>query len=127
MFHGRLDRMIKCRGHRIEPGEIEAVLCRHPNVKEAAVIPIPDPVFGNRIRACVAAHDDRSIQEPELASLCRNELPSCMLPDEWRLVDRLPRTDRGKVDYSRLAAADTPNSPDGTERVRVGQSPADGD
>ncbi len=126
MFHGRLDRMIKCRGHRIEPGEIEAVLCRHPNVKEAAVIPIPDPVFGNRIRAYVAAHDDRSIQEPELANLCRNELPSYMLPDEWKLVDRLPRTDRGKIDYSRLAAAETPSSPDGTDRVRVGQSPTEG-
>jgi amino acid adenylation domain-containing protein len=54
MFEGRIDRMIKCRGHRIEPGEIESVLVRHPLVKEAAVVALPDAVFGNRLKACIA-------------------------------------------------------------------------
>lgn len=104
MFHGRLDRMIKCRGHRVEPGEIEAVLCRHPAVREAAVVPIADPVFGNRIRACVAVRDGRSADPSQFAAHCRTSLPNYMLPDEWRFLPALPRTDRGKIDLQSLGS-----------------------
>ena len=103
LFEGRIARMIKCRGHRIEPGEIEVALHRHPSVKEAAVVPIPDPVFGNRIKACVAPREGQTIEEPTLIAFCRNCLPSYMLPDIWQFHDALPRTDREKVDLQALA------------------------
>lgn len=102
LFEGRIDRMIKCRGHRIEPGEIETALCRHPAIREAAVVPIPDPVFGNRLKACVATSEVQSPTESELIAHCRECLPVTMLPDEWQFHDALPRTDRGKINMQAL-------------------------
>ncbi len=95
--------MIKCRGHRVEPGEIEAVLCRHPAVREAAVVPIADAVFGARVRACVVLDVALSCGATDLAAHCRDRLPSYMCPDEWTIVASLPRTERGKIDYAVLA------------------------
>jgi len=105
LFEGRIDRMIKCRGHRVEPGEIEAVLARHPSIREVAVLPLPDPVFGNRIRACVAG-DGAALTETELAAYCRRHLPVYMLPDVWDIRASLPRTDREKIDYQALTGID---------------------
>lgn len=102
LFEGRIDRMIKCRGHRIEPGEIEATLHRHPAVKEAAVVPIPDPVFGNRLKACVAPKEGSVLEEASLVAFCRNHLPAYMMPDIWEFLTTLPRTDREKVDLQAL-------------------------
>jgi amino acid adenylation domain-containing protein len=103
MFEGRLDRMIKCRGYRIEPGEIEAALCRHPAVKEVAVVAIADPVFGNRLKACIAARDGQSPGEDDLRQFCQVHLPPYMLPDVWEFFASLPRTDREKIDLVALA------------------------
>lgn len=105
MFEGRIDRMIKARGHRIEPGEIEAALAKHPAVKEAAVVPIPDPVFGNRIKACLAPRDGASLVEADLAAFCKTHLPPYMLPDIWAFYPALPRTDREKIDLQQLMSA----------------------
>ena len=102
LFDGRIDRMIKCRGHRIEPGEIEAALSAHHAVKEAAVIPLPDPVFGNRIKACIAPRDGATLTDAEMIAFCRERLPTYMLPDLWQFYSALPRTDREKVDLQAL-------------------------
>ncbi|MFQ5428705.1 MAG: amino acid adenylation domain-containing protein [Phycisphaerae bacterium] len=102
LFEGRIDRMIKCRGHRIEPGEVEAVLLKHPEIREAAVVPVPDPVFGNRLRACVALGEGCAPDERAFREFCGRHLPVYMLPDEWAFFDSLPRTDRDKVDLQRL-------------------------
>lgn len=101
-FHGRLDRMMKCRGYRIEPGEIEAVLCRHPAVREAAVVPVSAPDFGNRIKACVAVDSACRAPETELSAFCDAHLPAHMLPDIWSISESLPRTDRGKINFAAL-------------------------
>lgn len=106
LFEGRIDRMIKCRGHRIEPGEIEAALVAHPLVREAAVVAIADPVFGNRLRACVVFQAASSVSQAELIAHCRASVPSYMVPDEWDIRDALPQTDRGKVDLRALAASE---------------------
>lgn len=103
MFEGRIDRMIKSRGHRIEPGEIEAALAGHPGVQEAAVVALPDPVFGSRIKACVAPRAGRTLTDAELIAHCRERLPPYMVPDVWQYYERLPRTDREKVDLSLLS------------------------
>lgn len=102
MFEGRVDRMIKRGGHRIEPGEVEAAIVRHPMVKEVAVVALPDPMFGNRIKACVAAREGARLGEAELIEHCRDKLPAYMLPDVWQFYDALPRTDREKVDLQKL-------------------------
>lgn len=104
MFEGRIDRMIKCRGHRIEPGEIEAALHRHPAVRQAAVVPLADPVFGNRLKACIAAKAGMALAEPDLIAHCRALIPAYMMPDVWHFYEHLPETDRGKVDLQALQA-----------------------
>lgn len=106
MFEGRIDRMIKCRGHRIEPGEIETALFGHPSIREAAVIAIPDPIFGNRLRACVVFRDGATATQADLIAHCRANVPAYMIPDEWDIRDAMPQTDRGKVDLRALAASE---------------------
>ncbi len=102
LFHGRSDRMLKCRGHRVEPDEIEAVLCRHPRVKEAAVFLVADPVLGDRLVAAIARDANPPLAEAELSAHCRQTLPTYMIPDAWQFFEALPRTDRGKIDLQAL-------------------------
>jgi amino acid adenylation domain-containing protein len=99
-FLGRRDHMVKCRGYRVELGEIEAVLNSHPAVEEAAVVAVPDEDLGSRIIAyCAVSDSDRA---EDLGRLCRERLPLYMVPQLIRPVQVLPRTSTGKVDRTRL-------------------------
>jgi amino acid adenylation domain-containing protein len=102
LFHGRADRMLKCRGYRIEPGEIEAVLGRHPQVNEAAVLLAGTLGQDERLLACVAGAGGVQPAEAELTDWCRRSLPAYMIPEAWQFFEALPRTDRGKIDLQRL-------------------------
>jgi acyl-coenzyme A synthetase/AMP-(fatty) acid ligase len=102
LFLGRRDRMVKSRGYRIELDEIEAVLYAHPDVKEAAVVALPDDEIGARIRAflaCGAGLDAAAIRDH-----CLERLPRYMVPERFELLDQLPKTSTGKIDRTRLAA-----------------------
>jgi enterobactin synthetase component F len=103
LFEGRIDRMIKCRGHRIEPGEVETALYALSVVRQAAVIAVADETFGNRLRACVSFRDGATVSEAALIAHCRDRLPAYMVPDEWEIRETLPQTDRGKIDLQALA------------------------
>ena len=102
-FLGRLDAQLKIRGHRIEPGEIEAVLARHPAVRQVAVV-----------AARAAAHDaqlvafvDTSTAEVEtehLGDFVRERLPPAMVPAAFVVLEEIPRTSGGKVDRRALEA-----------------------
>jgi len=100
--------MIKARGHRIEPGEIEAALEACDGINEVAVIAVADETFGNRIKACVSfdAHAaiDQDDRQAALIQFARQRLPSYMVPDLWEVWEYLPRTDRGKVDYRAVSS-----------------------
>jgi acyl-coenzyme A synthetase/AMP-(fatty) acid ligase len=96
-FLGRLDDMIKTRGYRVEPAEIEAVLLRHPQVEEAAIIPLPDEQLGNRLLALVVLTGDAA--SAPLASHCGAYLPGYMIPVQFiPQTGLLPRTQTGKID-----------------------------
>jgi len=69
------------RGHRIETAEIEAVLYRHPAVQQAAVIGIPDPELGNRLKAIVVLKMGEQAGEQALRDHCATELPPYMVPE----------------------------------------------
>jgi amino acid adenylation domain-containing protein len=103
-FLGRRDRMVKRRGYRVELGEIEAALHRHPAVREAAVIALPDDVDGLRVKAFLELSRAPRPSLIELKRFCGETLPGYMIPDVFAFADALPRTSTGKVDYPRLEA-----------------------
>ncbi|MGP3912327.1 amino acid adenylation domain-containing protein [Nonomuraea sp. 10N515B] len=96
-YVGRTDHLVKVRGHRVEPGEVEAVLVAHPGVAEAAVT-----VEGSGLDARLVAHvRARAGAEPGVLALKRHSagrLPPYMICDEFRFVAELPRTGNGKID-----------------------------
>jgi amino acid adenylation domain-containing protein len=102
IFLGRRDAQIKSRGYRIELGDIEAALSLHPSVVECAVVPIPDEVVTNRIKAYVVVREEVS-QEDLVAFVCER-LPRYMAPELVEYRDALPRSSTGKVDRRALPA-----------------------
>lgn len=104
-FIGRRDLMVKSRGYRIEPGEIEQVLHQHDKVREAAVIPVPDEEIGARLRAFVAPHDGQSLESDDLPSFCLGRLPLYMVPESFDVLNELPKTSTGKTDRQALLAS----------------------
>jgi len=103
-FQGRRDSQIKSRGYRIELGEIESALLSHPDVREAAVLAIPDEVVGNRIKAVVVPHVAGSLTALGLQQYCAARVPTYMIPELIDLYDELPKTSTGKIDRVKLAA-----------------------
>ena len=110
-FLGRRDQQIKINGHRIEIGEIEACLLRHPAVRQATVLAVGDR--SPRLIAHVALNPD--VIAPDLHEHCRAALPGYMVPAGFHRHDRLPLTANGKLDraaLTRLGASPTsPSQP----------------
>lgn len=101
-YVGRRDRMVKRRGYRVELGEIESALLRHPDVREAAVIAIPDAESGVRILTFVACQHDVTLTKIALKAYSAQALPPYMIPDIFEVLAALPRTSTDKIDYQRL-------------------------
>jgi acyl-coenzyme A synthetase/AMP-(fatty) acid ligase len=93
--------MVKRRGYRIELAEIERGLYQHERVREAAAIAV-DGAAGVRIVAYVVPPAGARPSIVELKMFCGRVLPSYMNPDVFVLVEALPRTSTGKVDYQGL-------------------------
>lgn len=105
LFSGRRDRMVKRRGYRVELGEIEAALYRHPEVVEAAVIALPVE-DGVRIDAFVSRSDGGKGSIIEMKTFCSKELPLYMIPDRFLFRPSLPKTSTDKIDYQALAGGE---------------------
>jgi amino acid adenylation domain-containing protein len=103
VFLGRRDGMVKTRGYRVELGEVETALYQHPAVREAVVLPVPDELLGNRLRAVICADGPGGLTREEVLGHCRRRLPAYMVPDVVEFREVLPRTSNGKVDRVRLA------------------------
>jgi amino acid adenylation domain-containing protein len=101
VFAGRRDRMVKKRGYRIELGEIEAALYRHPQVKEAAVVALRDEETGVRIRAFLSFREGRP-SVIQLKQFCAANLLDYMIPDQFAVLESLPKTSTDKTDYQAL-------------------------
>ncbi len=101
-FLGRKDRMVKKRGYRVELGEIEVCLYRHPQVWEAAVVALPDPQAGLRIKAHIYVKGSERMSIIELKRHCSQHLPLYMIPDLFAFHRELPKTSTDKTDYQRL-------------------------
>ena len=103
LYLGREDGMIKTRGYRVELGEIEAVLYGHPAIREIAVLPVPDELLGNRLRAVISLYEGATLTREEVLSFCNQQLPHYMVPDVIEFREVLPKTSTGKTDRVSLA------------------------
>jgi amino acid adenylation domain-containing protein len=103
VYVGRRDSMVKIRGYRVELGEVETALYRHPAIKEAAVLPVSDELIGSRLRAVITANQGSRLTRENVMDHCRQWLPGYMVPDVIDFRDALPRTSTGKVDRAGLA------------------------
>jgi acyl-CoA synthetase (AMP-forming)/AMP-acid ligase II/acyl carrier protein len=96
-IRGRADNMVKIRGFRVEPGEIEAVLLRHPQVRDA-IIEAQERSAGPELVAHVVADAPQS----ELRDYVADALPVYMVPARWQILDSFPLLENGKVDRQSL-------------------------
>jgi len=105
-FLGRMDRQIKIRGYRVEPGEIEAALARHPAVAACAVL-VQGEEDGTAagLTAYVTLHDPQAgaAVPQELRLWLAGLLPAPMVPAAWVVLEALPLTANGKLDRRELA------------------------
>lgn len=103
-FLGRKDDLLKIKGERVSPKEIENVLYQMENIHEAAVIGVPDEVWGNYIKAFIVPVNHESIPDKkEIIKFCQERLESWAVPKEIVFIDSLPKTANGKIDKAKLA------------------------
>jgi amino acid adenylation domain-containing protein len=96
-FMGRSDDIIKSRGEKVSPVEVENVLYGITGVLDAAVVGVPDPALGEAIRAFVSLVPGTRLTEREIKRACQERLESFMVPQEIVLLSELPKTDTGKI------------------------------
>ena len=102
-FVGRMDDIIKSRGEKVPPKEVEHALMSVRGVKEAAVIGVDDDVLGQAPKAFVVLEEGASLDESELRRECQLRLESYMVPKWIEIAASLPRSGNGKIDKRALA------------------------
>ncbi|GAA2595324.1 hypothetical protein GCM10010399_27320 [Dactylosporangium fulvum] len=99
-YVGRIDSQVKINGHRVEPGEVEACLCRFPDVGEAAVTAVGDAGERRLVAFLIRAGDRLSIRE--LREFLTGTVPAHLVPSEFIVLDRMPTDPHGKRDWGEL-------------------------
>lgn len=96
-FVGRMDEVIKSRGEKVAPKEVETTLLGIPGVREAAVIGVPDEVLGQAIKAFVVLEPGAVLDARAIQRECKARLESFMVPTLVELRDELPKSSNGKI------------------------------
>jgi hypothetical protein len=109
-FLGREDQQVKINGHRIELGEVEAELQRHPAVRVAVASANGDPKFGRSLHAHVVLRDGPTGAD-DLKQFLAGRLPKQAVPARIVVLDAMPLTANGKVDRAALLRLDSGQSP----------------
>ncbi|MBT9610988.1 MAG: AMP-binding protein [Aquabacterium sp.] len=102
-FVARKDDIIKSRGEKVSPKEVENALYAIEGVFEAAVIGVPDDLLGQAVKAFVVCQPGVTLTEREVIRQCLSRLESFMAPKHVEFVDALPKTDTGKIKKTGLA------------------------
>ena len=103
-FCGRIDDQVKIRGHRIEPGEIKAVLAEHPAVSQAVVMVREDTPGDKRLVAYIVPVEPSLFEFESARAFLNQRLPNYMRPAAYVLLERLPLSVNGKIDRRALPA-----------------------
>lgn len=104
-FIARKDDLIKTKGERVSPKEIEEVLCEMEGISEAAVMGVPDEILGQAVKAFVCPRSSRSAgcpSEKQILAHCTEALESFMVPKYIEFRDSLPKLPSGKIDKKKL-------------------------
>ena len=89
---------IKAMGNRVGPKEVEEVIAELPQVVEAAVIGVPDEMWGEAIKAFVVTVSPGQLTRDDVRNHCLKRLPNYKIPEHVEFLSRLPKTGNGKVD-----------------------------
>jgi len=104
-FVSRSDEVIKSRGEKVAPKEVESALLDIPGIREAAVIGVPDELLGHALKAFVVVDQGCPIGPKQIQRECQKRLESFMVPKHVVIVPELARTDTGKINKRELIAA----------------------
>jgi aspartate racemase len=113
-FLGRLDNQVKILGHRIEPGEVETVLCSHDGVTQACVIPYAGGADTKRLVAYYVASSNPGATPSDLRDFLATKVPTHMIPALFVPLASLPLSPNGKVDRAALPTPSCAPDADGT-------------
>ena len=102
-FVGRMDDIIKSRGEKVAPKEVESAIVDLPGVREAAVIGVPDPILGQAVKALVVLDEGSTVTERDIQSQCSRRLENFMVPKFIEIVAELPKTTTGKIKKTGLS------------------------
>jgi bile acid-coenzyme A ligase len=100
----RRDDLIVSGGVNVHPAEVEAALSEHPAIADVVVVGLADPEWGRRVHAIVEPRPGSELGPEEVVAFARSRLSGPKVPKSVELVDRLPRTEAGKLNRSALAA-----------------------
>lgn len=102
-FIGRKDDLLKIKGERVAPREVENILLRFPDVVEATVIGVPDEMFGTALKAYIVCSDSQNgVDVDEVKLFCSRYLESYAVPRQIIMTDNLPRNANGKIEKSKI-------------------------
>jgi long-chain acyl-CoA synthetase len=101
-FLGRTDDIIKTRGEKVSPAEIENIIYKISGIREVAIIGIPDEIMGEKIIAYVTTHGQAVIGEKEVLKECMSRLELFMIPQQVIFLDEMPKSSNSKIDKKEL-------------------------
>ena len=101
-FVGRKDDIIKTKGEKVSPKEVENVLYSHPDIAEAVVFGVPDEILGEAVQAAVTLRNGSNTLEQEILRYCSQRLEDFMVPRSVAFYDTIPKTPNGKINKQEL-------------------------
>jgi len=106
-FLGRNDDIIKSRGEKVSPVEVENVIYKITGIKEVAVLGIPDEIMGEAIVVFATTHEHTNISEKDIQRECMQHLESFMIPQKVIFLQEMPKSTNGKIDKLELKKMQT--------------------
>lgn len=101
-FQGRNDDIIKTRGEKVSPVEIENVIYNIDNVREVAVVGVQDNILGESIVAFVTTYNKSQLTEKDIQTECSKHLENFMIPQRVIFLEEMPKSSNGKIDKKEL-------------------------